>query len=310
MPIKIPDNLPAIKVLANENIFVMEEQRALTQDIRALKFIIVNLMPTKIETETQLIRLLSNTPLQIEVTLLKMDSYLSKHISNEHMQNFYKTFDNIKNEKFDGLIITGAPVETLPFEKVDYWEELTNIMEWSKTNVFSTLHICWGAQAGLFHHYGIQKHILDNKLFGIYPINIETCQFEKLFRGFDEIFNMPQSRYTSINTEDVKNNKNLKILAHSSETGVCIATNLDNRQIFITGHLEYDRDTLLQEYKRDISQGKKIDIPINYFANNDDSKNPIYSWKSHATLFFANWINQVYQNTPYDLNNLEPINIL
>lgn len=309
MPIKIPDNLPAIKMLANENIFVMEEQRALTQDIRALKFVIVNLMPTKIETETQLIRLLSNTPLQIEITLLKMDTYLSKNISDEHMKNFYKSFADIKNEKFDGLIITGAPVETLPFEQVNYWKELKNIMKWSTTNVFSTLYICWGAQAGLFYHYGIEKHMLKEKLFGIYPINIETCQFEKLFRGFDEIFNIPQSRHTTVFAKDIIKNKNLKILAQSEDAGVCIVTNQNNRQIFITGHFEYDRDTLLQEYKRDLSQGKEIKIPINYFPNNNPNIKPIYSWKSHATLFFANWINQVYQNTPYNLNDLEKLEI-
>ena len=305
MPIKIPHNLPAVDILAKENIFVMDEQRALSQDIRPLKCVIVNLMPTKIETETQLLRLLSNTPLQIEITFLKMDSYVSKNISVEHMKNFYKTFDDIKNEKFDGLIITGAPVETLPFEEVAYWKELERVMQWSRKSVFSTLHICWGAQAGLYYHYGISKYYLNKKIFGIFPVEIENTK-TMLLRGFDEIFNMPHSRHTGIKEEDILKISELEILAKSDEAGVSIIRSRDKRKIFVTGHMEYDRLTLENEYKRDINSGKKIAVPFNYYPDDNPEKKPLYTWRSHANLFFTNWINYyVYQETPYDLDELE-----
>ena len=307
MPIKIPNNLPAVDILAKENIFVMKESRALSQDIRPLKFVIVNLMPTKIETETQLLRLISNTPLQIEVTLLKMDTYKSKNVSEEHMETFYKTFDDIKDERFDGMIITGAPIETLDFEDVIYWEEIMKIMEWSKKHVFSVLHICWGAQAGLYHHYGIKKYQLNKKIFGIFPIKLEEkYENNELFRGFDEIFNMPHSRHTKIEENDILKEPELEILAKSDEAGVSIIRSKDKRKIFLTGHLEYDRFTLAKEYERDISQNKKIDVPFNYYPEDDPTKKPIFNWKAHANLLFVNWINHyVYQETPYNLEGLE-----
>ena len=305
MPIKIPNNLPAVNILAKENIFVMNEARALSQDIRPLKFVIVNLMPTKIETETQLLRLLSNTPLQMEVTLLKMDSYVSKNISEEHMENFYKTFNDIKDKKFDGLIITGAPVETLEFEKVDYWKELTEILEWSKKHVFSTLYICWGAQAGLYYHYGIKKYPLNEKLFGIYPLKLDDSNIG-LFRGFDEIFYMPQSRHTEVKEEDINKIEELEILAKSPEAGVSIVRTKDKRRIFVTGHMEYDRMTLASEYERDVRLGKEISVPFNYYPEDDPKKTPLFKWRGHANLFFINWINHhVYQETPYNLDELE-----
>jgi len=305
MPIKIPNNLPAVNILAKENIFVMNETRALSQDIRPLRFVIVNLMPTKIETETQLLRLLSNTPLQMEITLLKMNSYTSKNISEEHMKNFYKTFDDIKNEKFDGLIITGAPVETLEFEKVDYWKELTEILKWSNKHVFSTLYICWGAQAGLYYHYGIKKYPLKEKLFGIYPLKLNDSSIA-LFRGFDEIFYIPQSRHTEVKEEDINKIEELEILAKSPEAGVSIVRTKDKRKIFVTGHMEYDRMTLANEYNRDIKLGKKIEVPFNYYPENNPEKIPLFTWRGHANLFFINWVNHhVYQETPYDLNELE-----
>ena len=305
MPIKIPNNLPAVNILAKENIFVMNETRASSQDIRPLRFVIVNLMPTKIETETQLLRLLSNTPLQMEITLLKMNSYISKNISEEHMKNFYKTFDDIKNEKFDGLIITGAPVETLEFEKVDYWKELTEILKWSNKHVFSTLYICWGAQAGLYYHYGIKKYPLKEKLFGIYPLKLNDSSIA-LFRGFDEIFYIPQSRHTEVKEEDINKIEELEILAKSPEAGVSIVRTKDKRKIFVTGHMEYDRMTLANEYNRDIKLGKKIEVPFNYYPENNPEKIPLFTWRGHANLFFINWVNHhVYQETPYDLNELE-----
>ena len=307
MPIKIPNNLPAVDILAKENIFVMKESRALSQDIRPLKFVIVNLMPTKIETETQLLRLISNTPLQIEVTLLKMDTYKSKNVSEEHMETFYKTFDDIKDERFDGMIITGAPIETLDFEDVIYWEEIMKIMEWSKKHVFSVLHICWGAQAGLYYHYEIKKYQLNKKIFGIFPIKLEErYENNELFRGFDEIFNMPHSRHTKIEESDILKETELEILAKSDEAGVSIIRSKDKRKIFLTGHLEYDRFTLAKEYERDVSQNKKIDVPFNYYPEDDPTKKPIFNWKAHANLLFVNWINHyVYQETPYNLEELE-----
>ena len=307
MPIKIPNNLPAVDILAKENIFVMKESRALSQDIRPLKFVIVNLMPTKIETETQLLRLISNTPLQIEVTLLKMDTYKSKNVSEEHMETFYKTFDDIKDERFDGMIITGAPIETLDFEDVIYWEEIMKIMEWSKKHVFSVLHICWGAQAGLYYHYGIKKYQLNKKIFGIFPIKLEErYENNELFRGFDEIFNMPQSRHTEVRAEDIEKVPELEILENSKESGVSIVRTKDKRDVFIMGHLEYDRMTLAKEYERDVKLGKKIEVPFNYYPNDDPEKVPPFVWRGHANLLFSNWVNHhVYQNTPYDLKELE-----
>ena len=305
MPIKIPNNLPAVNILAKENIFVMNETRALSQDIRPLKFVIVNLMPTKIETETQLLRLLSNTPLQMEITLLKMNSYISRNISEEHMKNFYKTFDDIKNDKFDGLIITGAPVETIEFEKVDYWKELTEILKWSNRHVFSTLYICWGAQAGLYYHYGIKKYPLKEKLFGIYPLELNDSNIA-LFRGFDEIFYIPQSRHTEVKEEDINKIEELEILAKSPEAGVSIVRTKDKRKIFVTGHMEYDRMTLADEYERDIRVGRDIRVPFNYYPEDNPEKTPPFKWRGHANLFFINWINHhVYQETPYNLDELE-----
>ena len=305
MPIKIPNNLPAVNILAKENIFVMNEARALSQDIRPLKFVIVNLMPTKIETETQLLRLLSNTPLQMEITLLKMNSYISRNISEEHMKNFYKTFDDIKNERFDGLIITGAPVETIEFEKVDYWKELTEILKWSNRHVFSTLYICWGAQAGLYYHYGIKKYPLKEKLFGIYPLELNDSNIA-LFRGFDEIFYIPQSRHTEVKEEDINKIEELEILAKSPEAGVSIVRTKDKRKIFVTGHMEYDRMTLADEYERDIRLGREIRVPFNYYPEDNPEKTPPFKWRGHANLFFINWINHhVYQETPYNLDELE-----
>lgn len=307
MPIKIPNNLPAVDILAKENIFVMDENRALSQDIRPLKFIIINLMPTKIETETQLLRLLSNTPLQMEVTFLKMASYVSKNVSKEHMSNFYKTFKDIKNDYFDGLIITGAPVENLSFEEVIYWNELAEVMEWSKTHVYSTMCICWGAQAALYYHYGIKKYPLKEKLFGIYPLKIDI-RHTMLLRGFDEVFNMPQSRHTEVRAEDIKKVDELEIIAYSKEAGISIVCSRDKRNIFIMGHLEYDRMTLAKEYERDIKSGKDIKIPFNYYPDNDVTKKPVFVWRAHANLLFSNWINHhVYQGTPYDLTTLRNI---
>ena len=283
----------------------MNETRALSQDIRPLKFVIVNLMPTKIETETQLLRLLSNTPLQMEITLLKMNSYISRNISEEHMKNFYKTFDDIKNEKFDGLIITGAPVETIEFEKVDYWKELTEILKWSNKHVFSTLYICWGAQAGLYYHYGIKKYPLKEKLFGIYPLELNDSNIA-LFRGFDEIFYIPQSRHTEVKEEDINKIEELEILAKSPEAGVSIVRTKDKRKIFVTGHMEYDRMTLADEYERDIRLGREIRVPFNYYPEDNPEKTPPFKWRGHANLFFINWINHhVYQETPYNLDELE-----
>ncbi len=304
MPITIPNDLPAYKTLTDENIFVMTETRATTQDIRPLKILIVNLMPKKIETETQFARLLGNTPLQVEPTLLHTTSHQSKNVAEEHLLAFYKTFDDVKEENFDGMIITGAPVEHLAFEEVEYWDELCQIMEWSKTHVHSTLHICWGAQAGLYYHYGIQKYPVENKLFGVFPHKVDR-KSSILFRGFDDVFYVPQSRHTTVKTEDVRNHPKLKILASSKQTGVYAVSTKNGRQIFITGHSEYDADTLKNEYLRDLSQGKLITIPFNYFPNDDPTKPPMVSWRAHANLLFSNWLNYfVYQSTPYDIKNI------
>lgn len=305
MPIKIPNDLPAVKTLNDENIFVMTETRAITQDIRPLKILLLNLMPKKIETETQLSRLLGNSPLQVDLELIHTKSHKSKNTSAEHLFTFYKTFQDVKNRTFDGMIITGAPVEQLEFEEVEYWDELCEIMEWSKTHVHSTFHICWGAQAGLYYHFGIKKYALPKKLFGVFPT---TADYKRsiLLRGFDDTFMVPQSRHTTVKTEDVKAVPELRILASSEETGVYAAMTEKGRQIFITGHSEYDAGTLAAEYFRDKSEGKPIEIPKNYFPDDNPEKPPLVTWRSHANLLYSNWLNYfVYQTTPYDINEIK-----
>ena len=305
MPIKIPDNLPAKKQLESENIFVMSETRALKQDIRPLKILLLNLMPTKIVTETQLLRLLGNTPLQVEMSFMTTKTHESKNTPKEHMFNFYDTFDKYKNERFDGMIITGAPVEHLPFEEVNYWQELCEIMEWSKTNVQSVLHICWGAQAALYYHFGIDKYDFDKKLFGIYEHKV-VRKYNKLLRGFDEIFLAPHSRNTYNRLEDIKNDERLKLLAYSDEAGMLLCSANRGRQIFITGHLEYDAETLALEYQRDIDRGIDIEPPVNYFADNNPKNKPVLKWRAHSNLLFSNWLNYyVYQTTPYDITKIK-----
>lgn len=304
MPIKVQSNLPAIKVLESENIFVMPDDIALRQDIRPLKILILNLMPTKIATETQLLRLLGNSPLQVDIELLQMASHTSKNTSPHHLTTFYKTFKQIKNETFDGLIITGAPVEHLEFEEVDYWDELCEIMEWSKHNVFSTFHICWGAQAGLYYHYGIKKYQLDKKLSGIYSHKVLNPN-HPLMRGFDDTFELPQSRYTGVHEADVRKCPYLEILSISDMAGVSVVVNKTGRQVYVTGHAEYDRETLANEYFRDKNKGLNPDVPYNYFPQDDASKTPPMVWRSNATLLYTNWLNYfVYQATPYDLHEL------
>ena len=304
MPIKIPNDLPAVKTLADENIFVMTETRAITQDIRPLKILLLNLMPTKIATETQFSRLLGNSPLQVELELIHTMSHKAKNVSEEHLLAFYKTFDDIRDQNFDGMIITGAPVEHLPFEEVEYWDELCNIMEWSKTHVHSTFHICWGAQAGLYYHFGIPKYPLDKKMFGIFPHKVDYKR-SILFRGFDDEFMAPHSRHTEIRREDLEKIPRLKILASSEEAGIYAAMTGSGKQIFITGHSEYDAMTLDAEYKRDVSQGKPIEIPKNYYPNNDPEQAPNVCWRSHANLLYSNWLNYfVYQTTPFDIEKV------
>lgn len=301
MPIKIPNNLPAREILNNENIFVMDEDRAYHQDIRPLKICILNLMPTKISTENQLLRLLSNTPLQVEITLLHPQTHISKNTSPEHLNTFYRVFNEVKKEKFDGMIITGAPVERLEFEEVNYWEELTNILEWSKTNVTSTLHICWAAQAALNYHYGVPKYSLPNKVFGVFPHEI-IVKNENLVRGFDDVFYAPHSRYTEVRRKDIEAVPELFILSESAEAGVYLVASRDGSQIFATGHAEYDPLTLKLEYERDQAKGLDMDLPKNYFLNDDPTKEPIVRWRGHAGLLFSNWLNYyVYQATPYVL---------
>ena len=304
MPIKIPIELPAFKVLSNENIFVMNIERAQRQDIRPLKIAILNLMPIKIQAENQLLRYLSNTPIQIEITLIQTKSYSSQNTPIEHLEKFYNYFDDVKNDKFDGLIITGAPVETMDFEEVSYWDELKEIMEWSKVNVFSTLHICWGAQAALYYHYNIKKVPLNKKIFGVFPHKVNIIN-EDLTRGLDDIFYAPHSRHTTTSIDDINKVKKLEILAESEEAGAFIIATRDKRQIFITGHLEYDRDTLKNEYLRDYSKGLKIDIPKNYFPKDDIEEVPNVRWRGSANIVFGNWINYcIYQNTPYNIKNI------
>ncbi len=301
MPIKIPNQLPATKTLTEENIFVITETRALTQDIRPLKIAILNLMPTKIETETQLARLLGNTPLQVELTLLHTESYKSKNVNEEHLLAFYKTFAEVEHETFDGMVITGAPVEQMPFEEVSYWDELCRIFEWTKTHVTSTFHICWGAQAGLYYHYGVGKHPLPEKLFGIYDHEVEH-KSSILFRGFDDVFPAPHSRHTTILREDVEKVPQLKILASSKEAGLYVVSTAKGRQIFVTGHSEYDAGTLAKEYFRDVNAGLAIKVPHNYFPDDNPNLAPKVTWRSHANLLYSNWLNYfVYQVTPYDI---------
>ena len=304
MPIKIPNQLPATRTLRSENIFVMTETRAMTQDIRPLQILLLNLMPTKVDTETQLARVLGNTPLQIELELIAPTGHVSKNTSQEHMLAFYKTFDEVKDRTFDGLIITGAPVEQMPFEEVDYWPELCRIMEWSKTNVHSTLHICWGAQAGLYYHYGIPKRPLPRKLFGVFRHTVEEPNF-MLFRGFDDQFWVPHSRNTTVDRADVEAVPALKILASSPEAGIYAIKTDKGRQIFIMGHSEYDRDTLKKEYLRDVDAGVDIQLPQNYFPNDDPTQSPPVTWRSCANLLYANWLNYfVYQTAPYDIREI------
>lgn len=305
MPIKIPNALPARETLENENIFVMTEFRAMSQNIRPLHILILNLMPTKVVTETQLARVLGNTPLQVELELLQVKSHEARNVSMDHMLAFYKTFDSIKDNRYDGMVITGAPVEHLPFEQVDYWDELCTIMEWSKSHVHSTFHICWGAQAGLYYHYGIPKYPLDKKLFGVFHHHVERRQ-SILFRGFDDVFMAPHSRHTTVRREDIEAVPELKILASSEEAGVYAVQTFGGRQVFVFGHAEYDADTLEKEYLRDKNQGLPIEVPKNYYPNDDDTQRPRVSWRSHANLLYTNWLNYfVYQNTPYDLEDIK-----
>ena len=301
VPIQIPNDLPAAGILQQENIFVMTENRAVAQDIRPLEIVLLNLMPTKVTTETQLTRLLGNTPLQVRLELMHMSSHTSKNVSQEHLLTFYKTFDELKDRKFDGMVITGAPVENMEFEDVDYWEELCQIMEWSKTHVHSTFHICWAAQAGLYYHHGVQKQQLPEKLFGVFEHKADYKR-SILLRGFDDTFWVPHSRHTTVSREDIEKVWELRILASSEKAGVYAVTTKEGRQIFVTGHSEYDPDTLLNEYLRDKNLDLPIHIPENYFPGDDDTKAPVVRWRGHANLLFSNWLNYfVYQTTPYDI---------
>ncbi len=304
MPIKIPNDLPATQTLLNENIFAITETRAITQDIRPLKILVLNLMPTKITTETQLARLLGNTPLQVEMELIHTKTHEAKNTPYDHMIAFYKTFDDVKENNYDGMIITGAPVEHLEFEQVEYWGELCEIMEWSKTHVTSVFHICWGAQAGLYYHYGVRKVPLPKKMFGIFPHVVEYKN-SMLFRGFDDVFMVPHSRHTTVSREEIEEKTRLKILASSEEAGLYALMSNRGRQIFVMGHSEYDADTLKKEYERDKNAGLDIDVPKNYFPDDDDTKTPLSTWRSHANLLYTNWLNYfVYQSTPYDIRKI------
>ena len=303
MPIKIPNNLPAVRTLESENIFVMTENRAITQDIRPLKILLLNLMPTKVDTETQFSRLLGNTPLQIELTLLHTKTHKAKNTSAKHLISFYHCLDDIIDQYFDGLIITGAPVEKMDFEQVEYWNELCEIMKWSKTHVFSTFFVCWGAQAGLHYFYGIDKTVLNKKLFGVFQHRVEHTE-SVLFRGFDDLFMVPHSRYTTTNRDEIEKHNELTVLASSEKAGVFAVEDAKARRIFITGHPEYDARTLEREYLRDKSQGIEISYPENYYPNDDDTMPPLVSWKAHANLLYSNWLNYyVYQTTPYDISD-------
>ena len=304
MPVTIPDQLPAIELLKLENIFVMDQSRASHQDIRPLKILILNLMPLKINTETDLLRLLSNSPLQIEVDFLKLEEHTSRNTPQEHMEAFYKTFSELRKNNYDGMIITGAPVEQLPFEEVDYWRELKQIMDWAEHHVFSTLFICWAAQAGLYHHYGIPKYPLAQKMFGVFPHRLTDDKLP-IFRGFDDEFWVPHSRHTEIRREDIAKVSQLSLLSHSDESGINMVSGKKGRQLFITGHLEYARYTLDAEYKRDKAKNLPIQLPVNYYPGDDPSLTPVMRWKSAANLFFSNWLNYyVYQETPYNLEEI------
>lgn len=305
MPLIIPNKLPAADVLQNENIFTMDQARAMTQDIRPLKIVIVNLMPTKIATETQLARVLANSPLQVEMTLVQMDSHEATHISQEHMDAFYKTLDEIKHEYYDGMILTGAPVEQMPFEEVDYWPELCDIFEWCKTHVYSNMFICWGAQAALYYFHGVNKHLLDKKVFGVFEHNV-IRPHNPLVRGFDSVFYAPHSRHTEVRSEEIMQKEELRILAESEAVGPHIISTENGRQIFVLGHQEYDKETLQNEYLRDINRGLDIDVPANYFKEDDPEKEILFRWRAHANLLFSNWLNYyVYQTTPYDLSQIK-----
>jgi homoserine O-succinyltransferase len=306
MPVKIPDSLPAMGILESENIFVMGENRALHQDIRPLRLAILNLMPTKIVTETQLLRLLGNSPLQVEIELVQMESHESKNTPLEHLLEHYTSFSEIKGENFDGLIVTGAPVEQMPFEDVDYWPELVELMDWARTHVYSTFFICWGAQAGLYHYYGVPKYPLQEKMFGVFPHRLNV-RFERLARGFDDVFYAPHSRHTEVRRADVLAVEDLVLLAESEEAGVYIVLSADRRHIFVTGHSEYDPLTLRSEYVRDVNKGLPIAVPRNYFPDDDPAKEPVVRWRGHASLLYSNWLNYyVYQQTPFDLGTIPP----
>lgn len=305
MPIKIPNDLPAVQTLLKENIFAMTEKRAITQDIRPLRILLLNLMPKKIETETQLCRVLGNTPLQIELTFIRTSTHQSANTSAEHLISFYKTFEDVKNENFDGMIVTGAPVEHLAFEEVDYWEELCTIMEWSKTHVHSTMHICWGAMAGLYYHYGISKISLPAKRFGVYPVRLDYPR-SMLLRGFDDEFFVPFSSHASVNNEQIRKERRLRVLASSPEAGIHVVTEIGCRRFYVIGHAEYDPLTLDAEYKRDLAAGMEIQPPINYYPNDDPSQAPLVRWRGHGNLLYTNWLNYfVYQSTPYDLRTVK-----
>ena len=304
MPLRLPDLLPAIDILKRENIFVMNDTRAHAQDIRPLKIVILNLMPLKVTTETDLIRLLSNTPLQLDISFMKLKSHTPKNTPIEHMMMFYRDFDSMRSEKFDGMIVTGAPVETLEFKDVSYWDEITSIFSWARTHVTSTLYICWAAQAGLYYHYGINKYPLAKKMFGIFPQHKLIDQLP-IFRGFDDVFMMPQSRHTEVRKEDILANAELTLIADSEESGVCIVMARGGREFFITGHMEYAPNTLDNEYRRDRGVRDDVDLPRNYYKDNDPDKAPVVSWRAHANLFYSNWINYyVYQETPYDITQI------
>ena len=304
MPLRLPDKLPAIDLLKQENIFVMDDSRAHAQDIRPLRIVILNLMPLKVTTETDLIRLLSNTPLQLEITFMKLKSHTPKNTPIEHMMMFYKDFEALEKEKFDGMIITGAPVEMLDFEKVEYWDEIPKIFQWARSHVMSTLYICWAAQAGLYYHYGIPKYSLPKKMFGIFP-QYPLDQSLPIFRGFDDVFFMPHSRHSEIHGEDILTNPELRLICESDESGVSIVMARNGREFFVTGHLEYAPDTLDKEYKRDRGQRDDVELPRNYYRNDDPSQGPLVTWRAHANLLFSNWINYyVYQETPYDINEI------
>ncbi|MCI7493424.1 MAG: homoserine O-succinyltransferase [Lachnobacterium sp.] len=307
MPIKTQNDLPAKEILEKENVFVMDENRAVHQNIRQLEIAIVNLMPLKEETELQILRSLSNTPLQVNVTFITTKSHESTHTSMSHLNKFYQTFDEVKNQKFDGLIITGAPVELMEYEEVDYWDEICQIMEWSKEHAFSTLHLCWGAQAGLYYHYDIQKHVLDKKMFGVFRHYVKNRKVP-LVRGFDDIFYAPHSRHTEVRKEDIEKCENLTILAESDEAGVFLVIDKTGKQIFVMGHPEYDRLTLDSEYKRDKNKGLPIDVPVNYYPNDDDTQKPVLTWRSHGNILYSNWLNYyVYQDVPYEFINTDLI---